>query len=146
MSEPLEPPTHAYVPGVSERHPEGHFDHIRNSVENDMTPEALARSDAFRSGLYYLEIGYFWEAHEVLEPVWLALPSAGEDRQLVQALIQFANAQLKVEMRRPKAAKRLCGIVRDLLSGIDAEVVMGLEVPQILRQVDSFEEAMIAAL
>jgi hypothetical protein len=139
-------PTHAYVLGFSERHPEGHFDHIRNSVRADMSPETLAASDAFQCGLHYLETGYFWEAHEVLEPIWMVLPIDCDERQLVQALIQFANAQLKLEMRRPKAAQRLCGIVRDLLSEVGAEVVMGLEISEILLQVDSFEKAKNCAL
>lgn len=143
---PPELPTHAYVPGISERHPEGQFDHIRNSVHAGMSPESLAASDAFQCGLRYLETGYFWEAHEVLEPVWMVLPINGDERQLVQALIQLANAQLKTEMRRPKAAKRLCGIVRDLLSGIGAEVVMDLEISQVLLQVDSFEKTLDCVL
>lgn len=141
MSEPFALPSYAYVPGVSKRHPEGHFDHIRSSVDVGMTPKALARSDAFQCGLHFLEAEFYWEAHEVLEPVWLALPKEGDERKLVQALIQFANAKLKVKMRRPKAAKRLCDIVRGLLADIGTEVVMGLEVSLILHLVDSFEQA-----
>ena len=132
-------PTHAYVPGVSERHPEGYFDHIRSSVHVGMTPESFAKSNAFQFGLYYLQTGYFWEAHEVLEPVWLALPERSDERFLVQALIQFANAKLKLEMQRPKAAKRLCAIVRDLICSIDGEIVLGLEISKICDQVGSFE-------
>lgn len=137
---PPKPLSHAYVPGVSERHLEGYFDHVRSTAREGMIPEVLAGSEAFQLGLHYLDTGYFWEAHEVFEPVWLALPSGGDERHLVQALIQFANAQLKMKMQRPKAAKRLCGIVRDLLSEISVEVAMGIEVAQISRQVDSFEQ------
>jgi len=140
MANPAKPLSHAYVPGVSERHPEGYFDHVRSTAREGMTAEALTRSDAFQLGLRYLDTGYFWEAHEVLEPVWLALPTGQDERLLVQALIQFANAQLKLKMQRPKAAKRLCGIVRDLLSDIRIEVAMGIEVAQLSRHVDSFEQ------
>ncbi|MDD9908630.1 MAG: DUF309 domain-containing protein [Ahrensia sp.] len=104
-----------------------------------MTPEALVGSEAFQCGLHYLETGYFWEAHEVLEPVWLALPAGSAERFLVQALIQFANAKLKLEMQRPRAAKRICAIVGDLLSRIDGKSVLGLEISEILDRVDSFK-------
>ena len=105
-----------------------------------MTPKALAQSKAFLVGLHYLETGYFWEAHEVLEPVWMALPESGDHRSLVQALIQFANAQLKLEMGRPKAAQRLCEIVRGLLIKVNEPVVLNVEVRQILSELDSFQQ------
>lgn len=140
MASLLKPLSHAYIPGVSERHTEDYFDPVRSTAREGMTAEALARSDAFQLGLRYLDTGYFWEAHEVLEPVWLALPAGGDERRLVQALIQFANAQLKLKMQRPKAAKRLCGIVRDQLSDISIEVAMGIEIAQLSRHVDSFEQ------
>lgn len=146
MSGVFASPTHAYVPGKTSRHPEGCFDDIRNTASTEMTPDELAQSDAFLAGLQYLQTGYFWEAHEVLEPVWMALPESGEHRHLVQALIQFVNAQLKLEMGRPKAAKRLCGIVRVLLSGVQESVVMGVEIHVVLRQLDSLEEVSERAL
>lgn len=135
-------PKHAYVPGVNDRHPEGAFDHIRDTVHDGMTAQELSSSAAFRSGLSYLQKGYYWEAHEVLEPVWMVLPEGCDERQLLQALIQFANAQLKVKMHRPKAAKRLCGMVRGLLCGVAGQVVMGLEIKRIAEQVDSLEQAL----
>lgn len=111
-----------------------------------MTPETLAQSEAFLVGLRYLETGYFWEAHEVLEPVWMALPENGDHRCLVQALIQFANAQLKLEMGRPKAAKRLCGIVHGLLAKIGEPVVLDVETQQLFSQLDSFEQRVDRAI
>ncbi len=135
-------PTHAYVPGATDRHAEGAFDHIRNTAHADMTPQELAASEAFRVGLSYLETGLFWEAHEVLEPVWMALPDHSDERHLVQALIQLANAQLKVKMKRPKAAARLCGITRGLLFKISQDSVMGLDVGVIVTTVDSLEQSL----
>ena len=111
-----------------------------------MTPEDLARSDAFQAGLFFLETGYFWEAHEVLEPVWMALPEGSDQRHLVQALIQFANAQLKFVMQRAKAAKRLCEIVRGLLMQIEAPQVMGLDIAVFAARLDSFEESIGSVL
>lgn len=111
MSEPPPLPTHAYLPGQTPRHPEGTFDQLRESARAGMSAAALARSAAFRAGLYYLEKGYFWEAHELLEPVWMALPHGMPERHVLQALIQLANARLKARMQRPRAVARLGAMV-----------------------------------
>ncbi|TDK46183.1 DUF309 domain-containing protein [Antarcticimicrobium luteum] len=77
-----------------------------------MTPAALAASDAWGAGWQYLQQGYFWEAHELFEPVWIALPPNSRQRAFVQGAIQIANAALKARMGRPRAVLRLCDIAR----------------------------------
>lgn len=89
-------PPHAYVPGESARHAEGAFDALRADPET-----------AWRAGCHYLAEGYFWEAHEMLEAVWMAQPQGSAERRVVQALIQVANAGLKARMGRPRAVERL---------------------------------------
>ena len=81
-------PTHRYVPGQNKRHPEHAFDSIKAGLSTDMSVAELAESSAFRHGLLYLENGYYWEAHEVFEPVWLSLPEHSDEKLFVQALIQ----------------------------------------------------------
>ncbi|MEW9918348.1 DUF309 domain-containing protein [Marimonas sp. MJW-29] len=106
-------PPHAYVPGQTARHAEDWFDAIKASVTEKTPVDALADTSAFRAGLAYLEAGYFWECHEVLEAVWMRTPPGTEEREMVQALIQLANARLKLRMDRPKAAMRLCDMVEE---------------------------------
>jgi hypothetical protein len=55
----------------------------------------------------------------------MALEEGSEERCLLQALIQLANAQLKLRMHRPKAASRLCIMVRGLLEKLTGVRVMG---------------------
>ena len=99
-------PPHRYVPGQTARHDEALFDAFKDA--NDSTPtEALAESVAFRLGGVFLHEGYFWEAHEMLEPVWMACPPNSAERIFVQALVQLANAGLKTCMGRSAAAERL---------------------------------------
>ena len=114
-------PPHAYVPGQNARHPDDWFDTIKDSVTPGMPVSALGQTQAFHAGLAYLEAGYFWECHEVLEAVWLHTPQDTPEREMVQALIQLANAQLKIRMDRPKAAKRLCEMVQNHLQRIEGE-------------------------
>ncbi|MBV1866867.1 MAG: DUF309 domain-containing protein [Marinosulfonomonas sp.] len=129
-------PGHAYIPGQTKRHPEGCFDVIRASVTADLGPSDLAQSQAWKTGLAFFDAGYFWEAHEVLEPVWLQAPPNSTERLFIQALIQLSNARLKLCMDRPKATLRLCATVDTLL--LDCEIsgrddVMGM-LPSILRE------------
>lgn len=134
-------PSHAYVPGRNARHPEGAFDPIRDTAHPGMTPDALAESDAFRHGLFYIDAGFYWEAHEVLEPVWMALPEGGTERRFVQALIQTANGYLKIRMDRPRAALRLCRIARGLLPAARETRIMGFGVGDVHAMLDSIQDA-----
>ena len=132
-------PEHAYVPGQTPRHTEGRFAPICATARQHMSPTQLAQSEAFCTGLYYFRSGYFWEAHELFEPVWMALEEGSDDRRFLQALIQLANAQLKIKMQRPKAAKRLCMMVRDLLTTLTATRLMGQEISQIVECLEAVE-------
>jgi hypothetical protein len=109
-------PAQPYRPGETARHPEGLFDPIRDSVRPGMSEAALARSEAMAAGLYYLDHGYFWEAHEVLEPVWMACPPGSASREAAQALIQIANAALKQSMGRRRAAARIAALAEGHLA------------------------------
>lgn len=104
-------PPWAYVPGKTPRHAEGAFDDLKEGLRSD----ALFQSDAWKAGLQYLNSGFFWEAHELFEPVWLRLPAQSPQRFGVQVLIQLANAQLKREMNRPNAVIRLCDQIDGLI-------------------------------
>lgn len=89
-------PSHAYVPGQTPRHDETLFDALKSDTDL-----------AWRIGLEFLEEGYFWEAHEVHEAVWLAAPQNSAEKEMVQAVIQLANAGLKQRMNRSSAVKKL---------------------------------------
>lgn len=120
-------PSHAYVPGRTARHAENAFDAITASVVPGMEPAELVRTKAWRAGLHYLQAGYYWECHEVLEPVWMQLEEGTPERDMVQALIQLANARLKLRMGRPRATLRLCAMVEAHLARCGRDgAVMGL--------------------
>ena len=99
-------PPHAYVPGQTPRHPEGLFDDLKSGL-CDVPADRMAETRAWRWGLALFKDGYFWEAHEVLEAVWLACPPNAPERIMVQAVIQRANAELKKKMGLNRAVFRL---------------------------------------
>lgn len=105
------------MPGQTPRHPDGAFDDLRGAVHDGMSTAELARTDAWLAGWQCFETGFYWEAHELWEPVWMALPEGAPERALVQAAIQLANAGLKARMGRLRAVFRLCDIAQGLLDG-----------------------------
>lgn len=119
-------PDHAYVPGETPRHPEGAFDALRDTARPGMPVAGLIASPAWRAGLRFDAAGFHWEAHEVMEPVWLALPPNSAERRIVQAAIQLANARLKLRMGRPAAALRLADIVAGLVGVGDRDLAEGM--------------------
>lgn len=99
-------PARAFVPGQGAHPEQAQLSAIRATVAG-VAPDLLAETPAWSFGLAFLRDGFFWEAHEVLEAVWLALPPNSAERVLCQGLIQLANAGLKRLMRRDGAAARL---------------------------------------
>ena len=129
-------PTHAYVPGFSPRHPPAMFDVIKASVTPATPVSKLHRTMAFIAGRQYFDAGFFWECHEVLEPVWTQTKDPSPERDMVLAFIQLANARLKVLMRQPRAAWRLCDVVETRLSRCPSDrVILGLHQPEVLSLV-----------
>lgn len=109
---------------------------LHDSVVDGMSPAELAGTAAWRAGWVYFEAGFFWEAHEVLEPVWMQTAHGSAVRHLVQGLIQLANAALKARMARPRAVLRLCEMVDDHLEACRAlggAPEMGLPVERIAQ-------------
>jgi predicted metal-dependent hydrolase len=129
-------PPHAYIPGKTERHPENWFDTLKTDVTRVIRPEDLHQTRAFRIGTAYFDSGYFWECHEVLEAVWLRTDDPSPERDLIQAIIQLANARLKLLMDRPNAALRLCDMVEAHLARCAGHTrILGLDLAQLRGKV-----------
>jgi len=67
----------------------------------------------YRYGWFLFHNLYFWEAHEVWEPVWLNAAVNSKERFLVQGLIQLANAELKGIQGNTRAESRLRNIASE---------------------------------
>lgn len=135
-------PPYAYVPGQTPRHDPSLFKALHDSVRGEMTPAELAESAAWRAGWVFFENGFYWEAHEALEPVWMAMAPNSVERHAVQALIQTANAALKMRMNRPKAVRRLCDLAESHLRacGPTARDVMGLPLNELESRIETLRK------
>jgi len=125
-------PPHAYVPGRTARHPEDAFDALRATAVAGMDIRQLSSSDAWRAGGDFAAAGYYWEAHEVWEPVWLACPPNSAEALAVRGAIQLVNAALKARMGRERAARRLV----DAASGLFAEAARRAADPRFALSAD----------
>ena len=100
-------PSYAHVPGINSRADNNELEAVIALVLS-MTVDATAHDNiAWQFGVKLLNRGFFWEAHEVLEPVWMNATPNGRERHLLQGIIHVANSALKVRMQRMKAAQRL---------------------------------------
>lgn len=108
-------PEQPYLPGKIPRPETGVVFDVSARAGDDVTADNWRDSEAWAAGFVLLRRGFFWEAHEVWEPVWHALAPDSPERFFVQAAIQFANARLKAIMGRDTAARRIDAIAAALL-------------------------------
>ena len=109
-------PAQRHVPGSASVPDRATLDPIKALTPQHVTSGTWRSVPAYAYGLHLHAHGYFWEAHEVWEPVWLATAPNSQERHLLAGLIQLVNACLKLEMAQPKAALRLLQASRDHLA------------------------------
>ena len=100
-------PVYAHIPGTTARPQNGPVAEIVGEVP-DRTEAAKWQSNRpYLYGFVLYRGGFYWEAHEVWEAVWLVCRPNSSERLLLQALIQLTNAALKERMAKDKAVRRL---------------------------------------
>lgn len=132
-------PDYAHVPGHNERHAEGFLDTVIELAADPTSDKSAPANLAWMFGLRLMKEQYFWEAHEVLERVWMNAPPNSRERHLVQGVIHIANAALKLKMERPGAAKRLSVLAQECIG----QAFSGGRIPQLmlLEYMDIFTAA-----
>ncbi len=100
-------PTVRHLPGSGSQPDLIPLEAVKALVPARTEAEAWSKNQPFLYGIALFEAGFYWEAHEVWEPVWMNAAPNSAERHLLQALIQYANAALKRDMARPRAARRL---------------------------------------
>ncbi|MEW5420527.1 DUF309 domain-containing protein [Amorphus sp. 3PC139-8] len=135
-------PEEAYVPGRTTRPESGDVFDIAEAAPDVTDPACWRDNEAWLAGFRLYRAGYFWEAHEVWEPVWMGARPNSAERALAQGVIQLANACLKLRMERPKAAARLVALagecLADATSGGQAREVMGLDMVALRTAITRF--------
>ena len=100
-------PSYAHLPGRNDRHPEGFADSIIKTIPDLVRSEDCEQLPALDHALLLIEKEYYWEAHEVLEAIWIRTPRNSREFHLLKGIIHVANGGLKARMDRPAAVSRL---------------------------------------
>lgn len=114
--------------------PAGHSYHEDEAYLAHFTAADWATCEPYLYGVDLFNHGFYWEAHEAWETVWLA--AGGRDTccgLFVQGLIQLAAAQLKRVCGSVGAAASLTTAARQKLASGEG-VYLGIEVPALLAE------------
>lgn len=123
--------------------------HLPGRTARPSPPATSDRSSLIRRGADLYNNGYWWEAHEAWEVAWMETPPNSAVRHGLQALIQVANAHLKLHLGQVTAVRAL---VRDMEKRFDAALlhepeleIEGLEVAPWRCDVRRYFDAVLAA-
>ncbi len=84
-------PPYTYVPGYAPHpisHPDGH-------LRDFELPETWSHADHFEWGRRLFNSGYYWEAHEAWEHVWLELGRTSDEAMITKGFIKLAASGVK---------------------------------------------------
>lgn len=114
--------------------PAGHSYHEEEDYLPHFAPDDWPGCEPYLYGIDLFNHGYWWEAHEALETVWLA--AGGRETPcglFVQGLIQLAAAQLKRFIAEPRGAQSLTDAACEKLS-LAKGIFLGVEVAPLIAE------------
>ncbi len=132
-------PKRRYMPGQSlhpDKDPQGsHIPEIPSSTIK-FSAESWQKSEKYLYAIDLFNYQYFWEAHEVLEGLWVDVGRETQTGIFVQGIIQVSAALLKIQFSH-KGALRLAG--KGLLKlNSKSGVFLGIRVDSFTEKVESF--------
>ena len=131
-------PPYSYVPGrqphpISD--PAGHSYgmHLISPAEGQQDPVASVDlvsgwrvSSDYLFGIDLFNHGFFWEAHEIWEHLWIACGRSGREADFLKGLIKLAAAGVKVREGRPIGVQRHASRARELFQLVSENMTGGL--------------------
>lgn len=136
-------PPYRYIPFQNMPHPRndpaGHSYGQEEDVLPEFKPEDWSYCTPYLYGVDLFNYGYWWEAHEAWESVWMAAGRKTLTGLFVQGLIQIAAAQLKRFMKEQRGAEILTrdGCEKLLLA---EPLYLGIEVKKLSEEVQNLLE------
>jgi uncharacterized protein len=141
-------PRYRYVPTQSPHpviDPEGHSYKKEEEKHNYLPPEKWKQNELYLYGVDLYNNGYWWEAHEAWESVWMGTKKTDTEGQFLQGLIQFSASLLKLYSGSMKgfdnllkeSHKRLQACLKQL-SEHKRRCYMGLNLEEWLQRIETF--------
>ena len=109
-------PEAAYIPGKNTRPNPEFLEKICEQADPVTTDAGSTSNLPWVYGIRLFNGGFYWEAHEVWESVWMKAPPNSREKIFVQGMIHFANGLLKIRMGRPAAACRLFDLADECIN------------------------------
>ena len=130
-------PPYAYIPG-RRPHPtrdtEGHSYGVAAEIPEPPDPAAWRACRDYLYGIDLFNHGFYWEAHEAWEGLWVACGRRGPTATFLQGLINLAAAGFKARWGNPRGLRANAKTAAALLDtaarrlGPEAARFMGLDV------------------
>jgi len=111
-------PAQPHVPGSGSEPDMAPLQRVKRTCPPRVDADDWRNNVAYRYGWSLFDAGFFWEAHEIWEPVWHVCAPNSRERLLLRALIQIANGRLKKTMEKDKASARLFAEADRLLAEV----------------------------
>ncbi len=139
-------PAYAYIPGRTPhptRDPDGHS---YGAVLESSEPPDPQEWRACRDYLYGIDLfnhGFYWEAHEAWEGLWVACGRRGPTATYLQALINLAAAGFKARWGNPRGMRANAGTALRLFKPVVSQLgstgsrYMGLDVRALVDFADT---------
>jgi predicted metal-dependent hydrolase len=133
-------PPYSYVPGrFPHPHgdPEGHsYGHI-HATPLPLDEQNWSDNRDYLFGIDLFNHGYYWEAHEVWEGLWMACGRRGRVATFLKGLIQLTAAGVKVRQQVPRGVQSLAEGATELFGEVRAslgpdEWLLGLDVGELI--------------
>ena len=116
--------------------PTGHSYNEEEDYLPHFSPDDWRTCEPYLYGIDLFNHGYWWEAHEARETVWLAAgQKSTQCGKFVQGLIQLAGAQLKRFIDEPRGAQSLTKSGIEKLSLIEG-IYLGIEIASFVAEVE----------
>lgn len=144
-------PKYRYVPKVHphpEIHPKGHSYGKEAKPEKFIPPEKWKQNDSYLYGVDLFNHGFWWEAHEAWERVWMTTKKKDEHGQFLQGLIQCSAALLKLFSGSQNGFEKLYGEGKKRLEFCLEKLpnhqrqFMGLKLTEWLGRMENFSQTL----
>lgn len=109
--------------------------HTTGELLPELDPIRWSDSVEYLFGFDLFNHGFYWEAHESWETVWIALGRRGLSADFVKGLIKLAAAGVKSREGRTEGVNRHARKAREIFSGIrdSSPTHMGLDLDLLLN-------------
>lgn len=139
-------PAYRFVPGRAPhptRDPEGHSRHEPAEKLERFDPADWRTCECYLYGIDLFNHGYWWEAHEALETVWIAAGRRSRTGLFIQGLIQVAVAHLKNHQGFTVVARRMARSGLDKMKLVNG-VFLGIDMARFRRDVTDWTDGKLA--